>query len=321
MNFLAAFLVALISMLIITPVLRKLAIQLNYVEKPVYESLRKLHKKDKPYLAGVGMFAVFWMILFFTKPLSDYTLRLVFIASFIIFLTGMVDDWIKIKGSDLKAGPKLIIQLIACFIIFMSGIAFKGFTDPISGDYILLPYILQAILTVLWIFGVMTVVNFSDGMDGLAGGISCISCSTLFVVSASNGLSGPALMAISLVGITLGYLRYNHFPSKILMGDAGATFLGFIIGIISLEGPFKQATAVSILIPLLALGIPIFDNLYVMYKRHRERRPLHIGDASQIHFRLHNKGLSQKQTVYVLYLGTLCLNLIAIILMLVEARS
>lgn len=298
--------------------MRQLAIFFSYVERPLKHSNRKLHENDKPYLAGVAMFGIFWMILSVLRPFSGLKFIMTFIGSTLIFITGMVDDWMKIKGGDLKAGPKLALQVTACMLVFFSGIAFKGFTHPLTGHFVHLPYCLQGLLTVLWLFGLTTVINFTDGMDGLAGGIVCISSTTLCVVALSKGYTGPALMAITLVGITLGYLHYNRFPSKILMGDTGATFLGFMIGILSLEGPLKQATVISIFIPLLALGIPIFDNIYVIIKRHLEGRPIYIGDASQIHFRLHSKGLSQKQTVYVLYLGTLCLNLAAIILMLVE---
>jgi UDP-N-acetylmuramyl pentapeptide phosphotransferase/UDP-N-acetylglucosamine-1-phosphate transferase len=173
-------------------------------------------------------------------------------------------------------------------------------------------------LTVIWLFGVTTVINFTDGLDGLAGGITCISACTLFVVALAKGQDVSALMSITLVGICLGYLRYNKFPAKILMGDAGATFLGFMLGIISLDGAFKQATLISIFIPILTLGLPIFDNIFVVFNRLREGKPIYVGDASQAHYRLLAKGLSQKQAVYVLYLVSVCLNLSAIILLLLK---
>jgi UDP-N-acetylmuramyl pentapeptide phosphotransferase/UDP-N-acetylglucosamine-1-phosphate transferase len=125
-------------------------------------------------------------------------------------------------------------------------------------------------------------------------------------------------MAIILIGICLGYLKYNKFPSKILMGDAGATFLGFILGIISLDGAFKQVTVISIFIPILILGLPIFDNIFVMLKRLSEGRPIYVGDASQLHFRLLSKGFTQKQVVYLLYFASACLNLSAIFLLLLR---
>lgn len=314
MSYLAAFFTALLFMVIVTPKLRALAYKTNYLEQPRADSERKIHKEPKPYLAAVGMFVIFWIVyLVFTKDLSSKTLY-IFVSSVLIFGIGMVDDWFKIRGKDLQALPKLLIQVVACLIAYIGGVEFVGFTSPTTGGYILLPAFCQLLLTVLWLFGVTTVINFTDGMDGLAGGISCISACTLFVVALMKGNTTAAFMGIILVGICLGYLKYNHFPAKILMGDAGATFLGFMLAIISLDGAFKQATLISILVPVLALGVPIFDNIYVVYKRLKEKKPIYIGDSSQAHFRLVAQGLTQKQAVYFLYLISLCFNLSAIIL-------
>lgn len=318
MHYLIAFFVALVIMVVITPKLRALACKTNYMEQPKVDCERKIHKEPKPYLAAVGMFIVFWMVyMLFSRDLSKKT-GIIFISSLMVFGIGMVDDWFKIRGKDLAAFPKFIVQLTACILVYVGGIGFFGMTSPFSDTYIVLPTFLQFVLTVLWLFGVTTVINFTDGMDGLAGGIVCLSACTLFVVALGMGNSGGALMSIILVGICLGYLKYNHFPAKILMGDAGATFLGFMLAVISLEGAFKQATVLSIFIPILALGVPIFDNIYVVYKRMKEKKPIYIGDASQVHFRLVAQGLSQKQAVYVLYLVSLCFNLSAIILFMLK---
>ncbi|MGL5676752.1 MAG: MraY family glycosyltransferase [Cellulosilyticaceae bacterium] len=318
MSYLVAFFASLICMIIVTPKLRALAYRTNYVEQPKADSERKIHKEPKPYLAAVGMFVIFWAVyLLFTRDLSIKTIY-IFTSSLLIFGVGMFDDWYKIRGKDLKALPKMIIQLFACVLVYIGGVEFSGFTNPMTDMYVILPTLCQFALTVLWVFGVTTVINFTDGMDGLAGGISCISACTLFVVALTMGNTTAAFMAIILVGVCLGYLKYNHFPAKILMGDAGATFLGFMLAIISLDGAFKQATMISILIPILALGVPIFDNIYVVYKRIKEKKPVYIGDSSQVHFRLVAQGLTQKQAVYVLYLLSICLNLSAIILFILK---
>ncbi len=309
---------SLVIMLLITPKLTKLAHKLNYIEKPNPGSERKIHMEDKAYLAGVGIFFTFWFCYFvFTGDFSRKSVVMV-ISSFLIWGIGMVDDWFKIRGGDLKALPKMLVQLSACVIlVYFTNLKFLGITNPFDDSYVLFPVWLQFLLSVLWLFGVTTVINFSDGLDGLAGGISCISAGTLFVVSLARENSILAIMSITLVGICIGYLKYNKYPAKILMGDAGATFLGFILAIISLDGAFKQATVVSIFIPILALGLPIFDNIFVVIKRIREGRRIYVGDSSQIHYRLIAKGLTQKQTVYILYLVCICLNLSAIILLLI----
>jgi len=312
MTYVTAFLTALVVMLIATPQLRKLAFKIDYTEKPKSDE-RKIHKEAKPYLAGLGIFVTFWACYLLTiRDISSKTLLLL-LASAMIFGIGMLDDWYKIKGSDLKALPKFIVQFVACVLVYLAGVKFRGFTNLLSGEYVLLPLWLQFVLTVTWLFGVTTVINFMDGMDGLAGGIVCISACTLFIVALGKNNAYSALMAIILVGVCLGYLRYNKFPAKILMGDAGATFLGFMLGLISLEGAFKQATVISIFVPVLALGLPIFDNIFVVLKRIVEKKPVYIGDTSQVHYRLLTKGYTQKQVVSLLYLVSLCFNLCAII--------
>lgn len=314
MDFLRAFIFSLLMMLFITPRLMHLAYKIGYIEKPKL-SERKIHKEAKPYLAGVGLFFSFWLSYFLINQTYNSKILIIFFSSFLVFIIGMVDDSFKIIDKDLKAFPKMVFQLLACVLVYTANVQFTGFTNPFDGTYVLLPLWLQFSLSICWLFGVTTVINFIDGMDGLAGGITCISACTLFIVALVKNDIPSALMAIILVGICLGYLRYNKFPSKILMGDSGATFLGFILGIISLDGAFKQATVISIFIPILVLGVPIFDNIFVIFKRLSEGRPIYIGDASQIHFRLLAKGLTQKQVVYLLYLATACLNISAIALL------
>jgi UDP-N-acetylmuramyl pentapeptide phosphotransferase/UDP-N-acetylglucosamine-1-phosphate transferase len=309
----AAFALSLALMLVFTPLLRRLAIRLDYQEKPKADEERKIHTEAKPYLAGLGIYLVFWACYFLL--IRDFSSKtwLLFVSSTMIFGVGMLDDWFKIKGSDLKALPKFLVQLAACILVYAAGVRFLGFTNIFNGEYILLPVWLQFTLTITWLLGVTTVMNFMDGMDGLAGGLSCISACTLFVVALAKGNTYSGIMGIVLAGICLGYLRYNKFPAKILMGDSGATFLGFMLGLISLDGAFKQATVVSIFVPVLALGLPIFDNIFVILKRLKDHKPVYIGDSSQIHFRLLKKGLTQKQVVAFLYLVSISLNLLAII--------
>lgn len=311
---------SLVMMLVLTPLLRKLAIKIDYQEKPKEED-RKIHTEAKPYLAGLGIFVTFWVCYFLI--IRDFSMKsmLLLLSSTMIFGVGMLDDWQKIKGKDLKAWPKLLVQLAACILVYVAGVRFFGFTNIFSGAYVALPAWLQFTLTITWLLGVTTVINFMDGMDGLAGGLSCISACTLFVVALAKGNAYSAVMGIALVGICLGYLKFNKFPSKILMGDAGATFLGFMLGLISLDGAFKQATMISIFVPVLALGLPIFDNLFVIFRRLKNHQPIYIGDSTQIHYRLLKKGLTQKQVVAYLYLVSLSLNLLAIILFMAQSYA
>ncbi|CAH1196470.1 MULTISPECIES: MraY family glycosyltransferase [unclassified Paenibacillus] len=318
MLYLAAFLLSFAVVVLLIPPLGRLAHRLDFVDKPREDVERKLHRQPIPLTASYAIFTGFFLTyILFTKQLSMETAAL-FVGGMLLLTIGTIDDWYKTKGKDFPALPKMIIQISAAVLVFASGIAFTGFVNPLTSEYVMLPVWLQFILTILWIFGVTTVINFSDGMDGLAGGLSAISAVTLFVVALAKGQADSALMSIVLVGVTVGYLKYNKPPAKVFMGDAGATFLGFILAVIALDGAFKQATMLSLFIPILALGVPIFDNIFVVVKRFLQGKAIYQADASQAHYRLLRAGLSHKQVVGVLYLISTCLCLSSIILLLVE---
>lgn len=314
----AAFLVSFLVVLLLIPPLRRLAFRIDFVDKPKPDVERKIHRDPIPLTAGIAIFAGFVCAYLTFIPFQGRSTVSILIGALLIVCIGLVDDWHKTRGKELAAWPKLIVQLAAAVIVYKSGVVFYGFNNPFGGGDIILPVYLQFFLTVTWIFGVTTVINFSDGMDGLAGGLSAISAVTLFVVALAKGQPDSAMMAIILVGAAVAYLRYNKPPAKVFMGDAGATLFGFLLAVVALDGAFKQATVLSLLIPILALGVPIFDNLFVVWKRLRERKPIYQADASQAHYRLLRSGLNPKQVVLFLCLVNMCFGLSSIILLLLH---
>lgn len=312
-----AFFISLFIVLLTIPPIFKFALKIDFVDKP---SERKIHKTSIPQLASISIFLGFFVTIFiFKERFNDVNLLSIFIGSVLILFIGLIDDWSKSRGKEFPALPKAAVQIIAAVLVYSSGIVFKGFENPLTGDFISLPVYLQFFLTVVWIFGVTTVINFMDGLDGLTGGITTISAITLFVVAVYKGQQEAAFLSIALLGVTLGYLKYNKPPAKIYMGDAGATFLGFMLAIISLIGPFKQSTLLSIAIPIMVLSVPIFDNLYVIVKRLYEGNPIYIADRSQIHYRLISKGLNSKQSTLFIFLISTCFSLLAIIFLLIDS--
>ncbi|WP_046228252.1 MraY family glycosyltransferase [Paenibacillus dauci] len=316
MPYIAAFIVSFVFVLITIPLLRKWAIRLDFVDKPRPDSERKLHREPIPLMAGIALFGGFAISYILFMDAGLWKMTAVMVGSLLVLGIGLIDDWYKVSRREFPALPKMIVQLGAALIIYMAGIRFSGFSNPFNDQYILLPDWLQLVLTLLWIFGVTTVINFSDGMDGLAGSLATISAVTLFIVAMTQGQGGSAVMAISLVGVGLAYLRYNKPPAKVYMGDSGATFLGFVLAIIALDGAFKQATLLSLFVPILALGVPIFDNIFVVIKRMMNGKPIYEADATQIHYRLLSSGLNQQQVLLVLCLISVCLSLSSIILVL-----
>ena len=265
------------------------------------------------------MFIGFFIVYFLVNRYSLINEKLwVFLGSILILGIGLVDDYYKTRGKEFPIYPRLIVQLIAAFMIYNAGIAFRGFTNPFTGEYILLTKAIQILLTITWIFGVTTVINWSDGMDGLAGGLSFISSLTFAAAAIILNQSESVTMSLIISGVTLGFLVYNKYPAKIFMGDSGANFLGFMLSIIALDGAFKQATLMSLFIPILALAIPIFDNIFVIIKRFKDGKPVYQADRSQIHYRLEAKGFTPKQVVMYINMVSLAFSLISIILLLIK---
>ncbi|AJG98104.1 UDP-phosphate N-acetylgalactosaminyl-1-phosphate transferase [Clostridium beijerinckii] len=315
MDYVLAMVISLITALITMPFLMKLANKLHFTDKP---SKRKQHKVPTPLCGGLALYFGFF-VSYFIFPRDDMKQQLtVFVAATMIIIIGLIDDWYKTKGKEFAIFPRLVIQLLSAILVFKAGVFFQGFTNPFTGSYVELNTTIQFILTITWIFGVTTVINWSDGMDGLAGGLSLISAITFFLAAIILEQSDSALVSIMLVGTILGFLYYNRFPAKVFMGDSGANFLGFILSITALEGAFKQATVLSLFIPILALAVPIFDNLFVIIKRFLEGKPVYQADRSQIHFRLEKRGLTTVQVVNYIMLISLSFSAISIILLLIK---
>ena len=316
MHYLLAMIIAFSVVYFIIPILMKTSFKYNFTDKP---TKRKIHRGETPLCGGIAMYIGFFIayfISFWNHPFDEkYG---IFIGATLIVGIGLVDDYYKSIGKEFGIMPRLIVQLLAATIVFFSGVSFNGFTNPFTDRYVSLPILVQYILTVTWIFGVTTVINWSDGMDGLAGGLSFISAMTF--AATAIVLAQPPSLIFSLItgGCVLAFLLYNKYPAKIFMGDSGANFLGFILSIIALDGAFKQATILSLLIPILALAVPIFDNIFVIFKRFSEGKPVYQADRSQIHYRLQEKGLTTTEVVTSITLISLTFSIISIIILIIK---
>lgn len=317
MNYTLAMVVSLVIALITMPFLMKLSSKVHFTDKP---NKRKQHKKPTPLCGGIALYIGFFISYFIFVRNELQQQITVFIAATMIVLIGLIDDWYKTKGKEFPILPRLVVQLLSAFLVFKAQIVFEGFTNPITGIFIELNPTIQFLLTITWIFGVTTVINWSDGMDGLAGGLSLISAITFFLAAIILGQPQSALVSAILVGAILGFLYYNKYPAKVFMGDSGANLLGFILSITALEGAFKQATVLSLFIPILALAVPIFDNLFVIFKRFSEGKPVYQADRSQIHFRLEEKGFSTVQIINYIMVISFTFSAISIVLLLLRDR-
>lgn len=313
MQYAFAAVISFVLVWALIPPIKTWALRIQFVDQPNH---RKLHKNPIPLMGGVAIVIGFFITAFFFAK-GSRELDGILLGGAVIFFLGLFDDYGKTRSKELPAWPKLLVQIGASAILPAFGVSVQGMNIPfLHPSYVLFPTWLGIASTMIWVIGITNMMNFLDGVDGLAAGISAISATTLFFIAIVKGHPSMAMLAIILVGVSLGFLRHNFYPARIFMGDAGATFLGFILAGIAVEGAFKSAALVSVAIPVLALGVPIMDAFYVIFRRFRENRPIYVADKGHTFHQLMRSGLSQKQTVTILYLLGICFSLLSIVLLL-----
>ncbi|MFZ5641830.1 MAG: glycosyltransferase family 4 protein [Bacillota bacterium] len=286
---------AMIISLLATPLVSKLAFKLGAVDRP---DNRKVHSRLMPRLGGLAIYLGFTVTVLFTADLTRPPMIGLLLGGSIIVLLGILDDI-----RDISPRMKLLGQIVAAAVAVSLGIRVDFITNPFGGT---IPLEWQGIpfgipLTILWIVGITNALNLIDGLDGLAGGLSAIAALTLAVIGWREGALVIVLPALVLAASTIGFLRYNFYPARIFMGDSGSMFLGFILACLSVIGLIKTATVVSVFIPILILGIPIFDTLFAIIRRYFNNQPIFKADKEHLHHRLLEIGLSHRQTVLVIY--------------------
>ena len=315
MLWLLAFALVFILTMCLMPLFVKLANKFDFTDKPTD---RKKHRDPMPLSGGLAMFIAFTVGFLIFVIHQDPTMPYLLLGAAMIVAVGLVDDYSKSKGREFPVWPRLLVHIGAASVAFAGNIRFTGFFNHFTDTYVYLPIALQFILTVLWIVGLVTVFNFMDGLDGLSGLLALVAGSTFFVVALYMGQPESAALSAVFVAAVAGFLRFNLPPAKVYMGDSGAYLLGFVLAAISLQGAFKQATVVSIIVPMFAMGVPIFDTILVVVRRLMAHKPAHIADSSDIthiHYRLIKRGLSPRHAVLLIVLVSLCLSLTSIALL------
>ncbi|QNG60232.1 undecaprenyl/decaprenyl-phosphate alpha-N-acetylglucosaminyl 1-phosphate transferase [Bacillus sp. PAMC26568] len=296
------FSIAYFTSLFITPVVSKLAFKIGAVDLP---NKRKVHQKQMPRLGGLSIFLGLLISLLYLKfPFLDYWP--IFLSLIIILLLGIMDDIYS-----LGALVKLIVQLIAAIIVILG---------QLSVDFIYIPFIgtvdlqLSVIpITVIWILGITNSINLIDGLDGLAAGISSIVLLFFIIIASLNAQTAILYLCVMLIGGILGFLYHNFNPAKIFLGDTGSLMLGFLISVISLLGFYKTVTISSLFVPVIILGLPLFDTLLAIVRRMRNHQPVMAPDKDHMHHRLLKMGLSHRSSVLVMYLISIIFGIIGFI--------
>lgn len=301
-----AFILALAISFACTPAVRMLAIKIKAVDVP--KDNRRMHKVPIPRMGGLAIFAGFLVSVLFFVPLGT-EFRSILIGALILVVLGIIDDIMALKPKTKFAG-----QIIAALIPALSGVSIHGIVNPfVPGQYSTLG-IFSIPLTVIWIVGITNAVNFIDGLDGLACGVSAIATVTMFIIAVLFGETYIALMMAALAGACLGFLPYNMNPAKIFMGDTGSMFLGYILATVSIQGLFKFYAVISFAVPFILLGLPIFDTGFAIVRRLLKGQSPLQADRGHVHHRLIDLGFDQKQSVAILYAFSALMGLTAVIL-------
>lgn len=250
----------------LTPRLMRLAHRVGMVKVP---GGRHIHAKTMPLLGGAALFAGIMAGGLLLSP------RLALVVTLpMAFLAGLVDDYCKCRGTDLSAPRKLAMQLLPAAVFVALGNTIHHVSDPFGPDMIYLPWWVDYPLTMAWLVGMTNAINFMDGMDGLATGVIGVASFTLLVLALAMGASSTAIWMAATLGACIAFLRYNFHPASVFMGDAGSNLLGFLLAAISIMGYFKAATLTGIVVPLIALFLPMFNVVFVVIRRMRQGKSL-----------------------------------------------
>ncbi len=331
-----AFLLAVGLSYLLTPVVGKLATRFGAVAVP---RERDVHKKPLPRWGGLAMFGAFMVTLgivyvyhsLFHAQYPWTNLQIerfvgVLTAASVVAVVGVIDDKFEVS-----AKWQALALIAAGGILVLFDVRIDGITNPFApvplhpakigadaANWVPFPYWFSAFGTILWVFGVAKTVDFIDGLDGLAAGVCAICATTLALMSAAarSPQYEVTIIAATLVGVCVGFLRFNKHPASIIMGTVGAQFLGFTLAAISVIGTFKIAATVSVALPVLVLGVPIFDGIRVVTQRTLARTPAYLPDkTSHIHHILLKKyDGSQRRAVYMIYALTASFCAVALVL-------
>jgi UDP-GlcNAc:undecaprenyl-phosphate/decaprenyl-phosphate GlcNAc-1-phosphate transferase len=302
---------------VLTPLVQRAALRHGAAHEP---RARDIHAAAVPRWGGLAIYAAFVVallvslsvvVVWFGKLVSWQTLVAgggVFLGGTLLSLMGAWDDL-----KEMSAGKQMVVQVFCALLVIPFGVKIDVLTDPFHPGHMLYLGVWAYPLTVLWIVGVTNAINWIDGLDGLAAGVCAIAAMALALMAVQSGQPALALLAASLCGSLLGFLRYNFNPAKIFMGG-GALFVGFTLAAISAVGAFKVAAAMAIMVPILILGVPIFDTAFVIARRFRQGKPIYQADKSHLHHRLLARGFTQRQTALILYVVSFGLSVLATLL-------
>ena len=304
LSYLLTFGLAAILATWLTPRVREAAIRFGIVDQP--DGKLKTHREPTPYLGGLAIYLSFLLALALSLGFSEEVLGILLAGSIVVIL-GLVDDL-----GQLGPWTKLAGQIVAVTVLVKSGIYIK---------LVFLPEPLAIALSVLWLLAVTNAFNLIDIMDGLSAGTAMIAAVALMAVSELNQSTTAVTLLAGITGSCLGFLRYNFHPARIFMGDTGSMFLGLVLGALAMSNAYTERNPVAALAPVLILGVPLFDMLFVMYIRRKRGIPMMLGSPDHVALRLRKWRLSTRQTVLCAYAATAVLSIAGVLMTLLPQNG
>jgi len=311
-TYLTSFIVSFLFVCAATPILIKLGIKFGFVDQV---NQRKIHRGVIPRIGGIGislgtLLPIFLLFYIHGGVHIETTnnIYLFFVGGLGISLLGLFDD---IKGINAKV--KFLFQIVIAVMATMHGALIKSLPMPWGQQEL---GFFGYILTVFWIIGIINAFNLIDGMDGLSSGITLFSSLTISMLAIVNGTYylPVALVGLALAGAVTGFLIYNFNPAKIFMGDSGSMFIGYILAVLSLKSQSKAHAVVSIMVPIIAMGLPILDTTLAFLRRILRHQSIFAADKQHIHHFLLSLGFNQRKTVLILYAISILFTILSMIM-------
>ncbi|MBR4151224.1 MAG: undecaprenyl/decaprenyl-phosphate alpha-N-acetylglucosaminyl 1-phosphate transferase [Firmicutes bacterium] len=304
-----AFVIAAAVTALLTPLCIKIAPKIGAMDIP--KDSRRMHNKPIPRFGGIAIFAGVLVGFAMIYPFA-MQYRGILIGSVMILVLGIIDDL-----TDMPPKVKFLGQIAAAVVLWFFSLQIRGMANflPFGPRYISFHTAVSVVVTVFWVVAITNAVNFIDGLDGLAAGISCIACIAVAYSANYTNRYSTCLLILSVAGAAFGFLLFNFHPAKIFMGDAGSMLFGFLLASVSLVGdmPNKSITLFSTLIPMLILGLPIFDEVFAIVRRAVSHKPIMQADKGHIHHRMMAQGYGQRRTVFALYIISAILGIAGIL--------
>jgi UDP-GlcNAc:undecaprenyl-phosphate GlcNAc-1-phosphate transferase len=322
----AAFVIAAVVSAMATPLIVRLAVRLGIIDNGEHD--RRMHDSPKPRVGGIAVFFGFAFALFAVLgialasprgllPAADqfdgiHKLVGLLFGSLLILGVGIWDDVMQMRPRN-----KLVAQIVVALISMLYGFVIAGINNPFDHNpgtnWIDFPIWVGVPITLLWYVGMMNAINFLDGLDGLLAGVAAISSVFLFVVAVLHTNPVVALVVAALAGAALGFLPFNFNPARIILGDAGSLFIGYVFATVSIIGASKTAIAISVVVPLLVLALPVLDTAAVIVRRASTGKSITEADRGHFHHQLIFRfGLNVRQAVLLLYAVCFVLGAVAL---------